>query len=506
MPGIPRTLRPYVLFLPLCAGIFVAAGDQTVIVTILPEIMADLRVGAGELDRASWAVTGYLIGYTAAMPLMGRVSDRVGFRMAFLAALAVFSFGSVLVAISPDLPRWLLGQDPEFSWMVTARVVQAVGGGAMIPIAIAAAGDLIPAGRRAVAYGLVGASAEAGGVIGPLWGGAITNVLSWEWAFWLNLPPALVVAVLVARMRRGKRHSVHVDIPGGILFGAALALLTVALTSMDDPWRLAGLSAATAVTIGLLAWHNSRLKSPLFPRSLFRLSNFTSASAAHFMVGAALIIGMVTVPLMATTVMEASPLESGLWLLRMTVGIGIAALVGGAVTQRYGPRMPALAGLVLVTAGFLLMSQWTLEVADPWMTVHLVVTGLGFGLLIAPIIESAMHNVRSEDQGAGSALITVARMIGMTAGLAALSTWGSIRFEHLVAEVPPFSMDPEVQDEILRAAMEAGMTVFRMFFLAAAIICAAAVAPVMVMTRAGRPRQDQVSESGDSKRPVAARF
>ncbi|MEE8046391.1 MAG: MFS transporter, partial [Dehalococcoidia bacterium] len=375
-----QIVSPYKLLLPLCFGVFIAADDQTVVVTLLPDMMADLRVGVSELDRASWAITGYLIGYTAAMPLMGRISDRTGYRRAFLIALAVFTLGSILVALSPDIPRLLYGGAPEFNWLVGTRVFQAIGGGAMIPISIAAAGELVDGKRRAIAYGMIGASAEAGGVFGPLWGGGITTWLSWEWAFWLNIPLTVVAAIWIMRNPPGKRHAVKVDVPTSVVFAAALTLLTVGLVRIGEPDALMVVSLLSAVgLVVLLVFMNSRSQDPLFPNTLFRLPSFNNSNLTHFLVGAVLIIGMVTVPLMAASVFGKSPLEGGLQLLRMTFAIGVGALVGGYVTQRFGARIPAITGLVVTTAGFLLLSSWTIDIAEPMLTIHLAITGLGLG-------------------------------------------------------------------------------------------------------------------------------
>lgn len=485
MTRLRTLLRPYWLFLPLCAGVFVAAGDQTVIVTVLPDVLADLRVGASELDRASWAITGYLIGFTAAMPLMGRVSDRFGYRNTYLGALLVFTLGSAAVAISPQLPGWLLGREPEFSWMVGARVFQAIGGGAIIPVTVAAASELVDSRHRVIAYGLVGASAEAGGVIGPLWGGAITHLLSWHWAFWLNIPFALVVGLLLLRAPAGQRHAVHIDITGAGLFAAALTLLTVALTRVGEPDTLLVITAAGAgAATLLLVLRNLRVAQPIFPRSLFRRMSFNTANTAHFLIGAALIIGMVTIPLMAATVYGLDALEGGLRLLRMTIAIGAGAVLGGVVTQRAGALPAVVAGLGLSITGFLLMSGWELDTGDPAITLHTALTGLGFGLLIAPVAESALRNVSGGERGAGSALLTVSRMIGMTVGLAAMTSIGTAQFSGLVADLPAFSLDPGTQAEIQRAAADAGLQVFRDLFRYAAIALALAVVPALYMTRA----------------------
>jgi MFS family permease len=487
MQRIFSFLRPYWLFLPLCFGVFIAADDQTVIVTILPDVLSDLRVAVSELDRASWAVTGYLIGYTAAMPFMGRVSDRFGFRNTYLAAMVVFALGSIGVAISPDLPRWLFGREPEFSWLVGARVFQAIGGGAVIPISLAAAGELVDSRHRAIAYGLVGASAEAGGVIGPLWGGAITEWWSWQWAFWLNLPLVLVVVVLLLRLPVGRRNPVKVDMLGVTLFAAFLSLLTVALTKVGDPDGLFIVTTLVTVVLGAaMIWRVSSARDPLFPRVLFKLVGFVTANGAHFLIGAALIIGMVAVPLMAGTVYGENALEGGLRLLRMTVAIGIGALIGGFITQRAGPRWPAVAGVLMAATGFLLMSRWDLATGDPTVTIHLLLTGLGFGLLVAPIAESALSKVTSDTTGAASALLTVSRMIGMTVGLAAMTSLGTVQFAALVADVPAFSLDPEVQDAIELSTTLAGLEVFRSFFTFAALATILALPFVIVMSRGDR--------------------
>ena len=483
-----RIVSPYRLLLPLCFGVFIAADDMTVVVTLLPDMLVDLRVGVSELDRASWAITGFLIGFTAAMPLMGRISDRAGYRLAFLAALGVFTLGSALVALSPQIPGWLYGGLPDFNWLVGMRVFQAIGGGALIPISIAAVGELVDGRHRAIAYGLIGASAEAGGVFGPLWGGGITTWLSWEWAFWLNIPVTVIAALWIMRNPPGKRNShVKINVLAGLVFAAALALLTVGLVRIGEPDMLMAISLGlTAGLVVLMVMLNTRSLNPLFPRLLFRLASFNFANLTHFLVGAVLIIGMVTVPLMAATVFGKSPIEGGLQLLRMTVAIGAAAIIGGIVTQRIGPRLPAIAGLVVTSLGFLLMSGWTVDIAEPALTLHLVIAGLGIGLLVSPIAETALFRVAGDQRGAASALITVSRMVGMIAGLAGMTALGTVQFQLLVADVPAFTRDPVEQLRNIETITNAGVDVFTRFYQYAAVLSALALVPAWLMTRKAR--------------------
>ncbi|MBI2965226.1 MAG: MFS transporter [Chloroflexi bacterium] len=494
--GQAPAIRPNWAMVPLCAGVFVAAADQTVVVTILPDMLKDLRVPVGELDRASWTVTGYLIGYIAAMPLMGRLADRYGWHATFVLAMLVFAAGSALVALSPRIPGFLGVGGPDLWWAVGARVVQSIGGGAAIPIALAATAGSGSVARQATMIGIVGASAEAGGVVGPLWGGFIDHALSWEWAFWLNLPLvallflALQVSVKWRSIPAGapaRDRAMRVDYIGGALVGFTLTLITWALVDTAAPGTRTTLLVVSAFATGVAAWvWVRRSQNPIVPRGLFRTRPFAWATTTHVLVGAALITAMVTVPLMANTVLGMSALEGGLRLLRMTLAIAAGAVIGGALTARAGGRLPALTGLSLVAIGMFLMSRWSVDLVDPWMTVHLAVTGLGFGLLIAPVVTSALREVGTGARATASSWVTLARVLGMVVGLAAMTAWGTARFNGLVADAPAFGVDPASQDLIRERADEAGMIVFQGFFVAGAACAIAALMPVWAMTRGER--------------------
>ena len=472
-----RDIRAYAVMIPVCAGVFIAADDQTSIVVVLPELLPDFRIGPGELDRASWTVTGYLIGYTAAMPIMGRVSDRFGRRAVFVGALVTFMLGSALVAISPDLPRLIGRDEPDLNWMIGARVFQAIGGGAMIPVAIASVGDVLPRARHAMAFGIIGASVEAGSVIGPLWAGLITNVGSWEWVFWINIPLGLAVIAALKFSPAGVRNPARIDLVGGALFVAVLALLTAALSRAGDTDVVFGvlIAAAAAAVVATIWWHRN-VDDPILPVRLLRTIKFTASNAAHLAAGISLITVMVTVPLMANTVLGLSPLAGGLMLLRMTVAIPFGAIVGGLLVQRVGARWPAIAGFVLAAVGLAAMSQWDIDIADPLMTIHLAISGFGFGLLIAPIHTAALLYANAGERGTASALITVSRMIGMTIGLAAIAAWGTVRFASLTE-------DAAITLEGVEEITSAGLTVFRGFFVSASVVAVLGVIPAWLMSR-----------------------
>ena len=183
-----RVMSPRWVMAVICLGVFTAALDQTVVVTALPTIMADLKLEVPkDASKAAWIITSYIVGYTVAMPLFGRIADVYGYARIYQASLVVFIIGTCFVALADNLP-----------WIIGARVVQAVGGGATVPISMAIATTVLPASQRGMAIGLVVASAEAGSLLGPAYGGAIIELLSWRWIFWLNAPQAaLIMAALV---------------------------------------------------------------------------------------------------------------------------------------------------------------------------------------------------------------------------------------------------------------------------------------------------------------------
>ena len=459
--------------IPVCAGVFIAADDQTVVVTILPQIMLDMKVQVTEIDRASWTITGYLLGYLAAMPLIGRLSDTWGHRRLFLLSMVAFMVGSVAVALTPSL-----------GWLIAARVFQAVGAGALVPISIAIAGDLFPSGRRGIPLGIIGASAEAGGVIGPLWGGIIIRYLDWRWVFWINIPLGVaVIVVLLLLLGPSPRFSTRVDYAGGVLIAVSLAALTLGLSRIGGPDPL--MAAYLLVSLGALALFIVRQRTtpdPLLPTSMFRTWAFSAANATHVLVGGALIIAMVTIPLMANTSLALTPLEGGLRLMRLTAAMSVGAVLGGLACQRMDCRVPAFVGLVLAAAGFMLMSRWGLDTADPELTVHLATTGLGFGLLIAPIALAATESVGEENRGTAAAMASATRVVGMTVGLAALTAWGSDRFQGLApALFLPGETFAQSQQRYQADLVGAGMTLFSEFFLIAMGVCVAAMLPVVFM-------------------------
>ena len=457
-------------------GAFITALDQTVVVTALPSVMLDLKIPITQLDRVSWIITAYLLGYTVAMPLIGRLGDVYGYPRVYQASLVVFCVGTSLVAVSHN-----------FEFMIGARVIQAIGGGATVPLGMALAVSLVPPERRALALGVVGGAAEAGSMLGPAYGGAIVELSSWRWIFWLNVPQSAVVFVALMGLANRRSPEGRVDYLGGALVVATLFLLALALSrreffTLESP--LPFIFAAAGLSLGgVLLAVERRVLQPLLAHVFIRSWQFILANISQALVGVSLILAMVTVPLTADTVMQKDPFTGAMWLLRMTGVIPLASVLGGWLLPWVGGRPLTVVGLLMVAAGLFLCSRWEIGVDDPELTLQLLLAGVGFGLVIAPILHRGLQAVGEDYRATAASLVTVARMMGMTLGLAAMSAWGVEHFQVLTSGLElPLPASGESQ-EALNARIEqytsdvnaAGLSVFRAFFRAAAIVALAAI-------------------------------
>lgn len=475
----------------LCAGIFLAAVDQTVVVTVLPSIIDDLEGGfsSAAVERAGWIVSSYLFGYTVVLPLMGRVADRFGHRRTYIISMIVFAAGSLLCAFS-----WSLYA------MVGFRAIQAIGGGAVVPITMAVVGHNFPKRHRAMAFGVIGAAAEAGGVLGPLYGSLVGQFVGWRAIFYLNLPlVAIILWLLLRRVPESKRYPVAIDYRSGALMALALGLSTAGISGAREfGWTGFGMPLLLGGLIFLVAFLISDVRSeqPLIEPVLYRNHAFAAANISHFLMGVALITALVQVPTFAYAAVwpqqtPSAPLIGGLLLIRLTVMIPVGALAGGWLTGRLGSRLTAVFGFALSALGLWQMSRWQVDSGELTKTADLLVTGFGFGMVIAPISLSAVNAVKKSMMASGSAVLTASRIIGMTVGLAAINSWGISEFRSLTSDLP--TPVPRIGlsfagyvDELRiweHKNVEVILGVLGDFFLIAAVVCVVAVVPSLFLLK-----------------------
>ena len=553
---------PTLAMLVACSAVFLTALDQTVVVTALPKIIVDLSISPEQLDRAAWIVSGYLLGFIIAMPLMGRISDMYGRRAVFLICLGIFAFGSLFCGLSTNLGNTVdisflqhIGINvsapndfsdpnalsPSLVWLVSARFVQAIGGGALIPVAMAIAGDFYGEKQRGLALGLIGMVTETGGVLGPLYGAVIVQTLGWQAIFYLNLPIVAILAFAIWRfiplgagyqpameagtINRAPTNRGRIDFLGTLLLGASLLCLSLGLSQeaitattgvpnpnqspiQNNPWLIGASLLLLAAFIGLELFIERRGKLyraptdvenpgqhavsrprkrvlPIVELSVFLRAAFSASSLVSLLVGGALISAMVDIPFFIITVVGGDPLYAGLTLLRLTALIPVGAIVGGLLCPRITCRATAVIGLLLTALGFMLMHLWPIDVNWIEITASTVICGFGFGLVIAPIGTTAINTVSNSQMGMASSVVTVLRMVGMIIGLAALTSWGLGRFHAIIVTFkPPAGVSPfskAYQDALASFGTSAGHDVYTSIFLAAGILCLVAIIPALLL-------------------------
>ncbi|MCA9934769.1 MAG: MFS transporter [Ardenticatenaceae bacterium] len=485
-----RSPSPGLILAVVAFGVFVAADDLTVVSTMLRQIIFDLEIPLPDgLDKAAWIVNAYLIAYVVVMPFIGRLSDIVGRRAVYVGALALFLIGSIWIPLAPDLPSFIVG-----------RVLTALGGGAMVPVAMAVIGDVYPREKRARALGALGAIDTAGWVWGPLYGALLIRFLTWQWQFYLNIPLSLIgmaAAWWVLRDLPQPQARERVDWWGTAVLTLSLLILNIALLGSGDvqaaggfanlgstePANTGWLYAIAAVSfIAFLLIERRPAAAPLIDLTLFRRRNFSPAIWVNFMVGGVLIIAMVNVPLVINVLefdVNTAALTSGYLLSGMTGAMALASYVGGRLTERFSYRPVTVLGLTLCALGFALMGgSWVVGTPYREMAGQLVVLGMGFGLVIAPVGTAVINAAPDTQRGIASSLVIVLRLMGMSVGLSALTAWGLHRFAILRTQITlpdlPLS-DPVYQQAIIDGLTQVTVKVLTETFLVSAVVMGTAV-------------------------------
>lgn len=584
------TLRRSRALLGLAAvAVAFAAADTYVVVLALPDMMAGVGLSVEELQKAAPVVSGFLLGYVAMLPLIGRIADLRGRLPVLVAGLVVFAAGSLVTAASYDLAS-----------MVVGRFFQGLGGGALVPATLALVADLYPVERRGVPLGIVSAVQELGSVLGPLGGAVVLALADWRAIFLVNLvvgailaaavrgaggdagraagreqgaqprrrvpDPVAVVLLLVAvaaaalvfaeptammrdltwgqlfipqvgsgrwttplglvaigatvlfllrcatarrpllDLRGWARSAGDVDLLGAFLLAVALGGVILAFATADPAVQVFSAQGvwylvAAALAAVALVLHLRRAEHPLVPAGALRRTPAWGSVLVSFLVGAGLVAALIDVPLFArTTVYGDSQLRAALVLLRFLVALPVGAVAGGYLTRRLPAGAVTAAGMVLAAAGFVLMARWDADsLTHASATVPLVVGGLGFGLALAPVNAAVLATTESGVHGLASALVVVARMVGMLVGISGLTTLGLRRYYAEQADLPSVrdvcgagnGLCDAYQDLLQQAAIAQEHTVFT----GAAVATVAAGVLALVLFRGAPTRSVDTGEA-----------
>ena len=407
----------------LCAGMLMIVLDATIVNVALPSIQDDLGFSASSL---AWVVNAYLIAFGGLLLLSGRLGDLIGQRRVFLVGLTIFTIASMLCAVA---------QTQEM--LIAARFIQGVGGALTSAVILGMIVTMFPQpGEQAKALGVYGFVASAGGSIGLLSGGVLTDLISWHWIFFINLPIGIVTGLLALRLiepRPGVGVKAGADLPGAALLtvGVMLGVYTI-LGITEHGWasnRTLGLGGIAAVLLVAFLVRQARIPNPLMPLRLFRSRNVTGSN----IVMAMLVVGMFGLfflgALYLQRILGYSPLEVGLAFLPSTVVMGIVSLrFSQPLAMKYGPRNTLIPALLMIAAGLLLFARTPVDgsfVVD--VLPGTVLIGLGAGLSMPPLMTLAMSGVKPEDSGLASGLVNTTVQVGGAIGLAVLATLASER-------------------------------------------------------------------------------
>lgn len=429
--------RRNVIFGTIMLGVLLAALDQTIVGTALPTIVADL----GGAAHMSWVVTSYLLAETVATVLVGKFGDLFGRKVVFQISAVVFITGSFLCGLSGNMTMLIL-------W----RGVQGIGAGGLMVTSMALIADVVPLRERGKYQGAIGAVFGVATVIGPLLGGLFTDHLTWRWAFYVNVPIAVLVVIAAARTIPSVRAAGRpvIDYLGIALvaIGASALILATSWGGNEYAWdsgMIIGLFAGGALALALFCLVETRAAEPMLPMRLFRNPVFSVCSVLSFVVGFAMLGAMTFLPTYLQYVDGDSATVSGVRTLPLVIGLLIASVFSGNVTSQTGRyRIFPIVGCAVMGVGLYLLSRMGPQTGAWLESTYMFVLGVGIGLCMQVLTIAVQNTVDYHDLGTATSGVTFFRTLG--------SSFGTAVFGTIYAN----SLEPELKAGVAEAARITG--------------------------------------------------
>ena len=475
-------------------GMFLAAMDQTVVGTAMPTIIKAL----GGLALYSWVFAAYQLAFVTTTPIFGRVADLYGRKRIYLAGILGFIFTSMLCGLSRSMDQ-----------LVLFRLLQGIGGGAVLPIALTIIADLYPVEQRLRIQGIFSGVWGLAAIVGPLLGGFFSDHVSWRWIFFINVPVGLLTAAIIvaafddpAAAREGR-----IDYAGiSLLTGAAVALLLLLLWGGQAfPWRslpAAGLAGLCAALIAVFIQVEARVPHPFFPFSLFADRVVTVGAVSGFLLGASMFSAVVYIPLFAQGVIGTSATTAGAVLIPFMVCWTLASIVAGRLALRLGYRPVTATGMLILVTGFFLLTLLDAQASIRQVVTTMIVLGSGMGLTASTFMIAMQNAVPRPLRGLVTSVSIFTRNIGSAIGV---SLQGAVLVGVLTSRMralggaanlgmpriadPQAALDPGVQVRFTSAGHEAFRQALTLalhsIFLLGLVLVALGLALVLVCMPAG---------------------
>lgn len=471
----------WIALIVLCVGMLMIVLDTTVVNVALPSIQTDLGFTSSSL---AWVVNAYLIAFGGLLLLAGRLGDLIGRRDVFLAGLAVFTLSSIACGVSSSE-----------AMLVIARFVQGVGGAMTSAVILGMIVTMFPKpAEQAKAIGVFAFVASAGGSIGLLAGGVLTDAINWHWIFFINVPIGIATAVMAMRLLprdKGAGFAGGTDVAGAVLITSALMLLvyTMVKPAAEEGWGSGTTLAFGAVSIALLVAfvvREATAAAPLVPLRIFRSRNITGSNLVQILSVAGMFGMFFMGTLYLQRVLEYDPLEIGFAFLPATIAMGALSLgYTDKLIMRFGARNVLVPGLVLVCSGLAWFTQISVDgsyVVDVLPAIMLF--GIGGGTAFPALMTLAMSGVEPQDAGLASGLVNTTAQVGGALGLAVLATLSATRTDTLIEQGKSTA-------EALTGGYQLAFVVALGLALAALVVAVTVIKPVAAQPH-GAPASDEV--------------
>jgi len=426
-PDARSTRSPWVILAVLCLGLFMILLDGTIVNIAIPHIQTAFDTSFSNIE---WVMNAYILVFAVLLVTLGRFGDLWGRRKLFVGGMVLFTLGSLACGLAPSIEL-----------LIAFRVVQGIGGAAMMPSTLSIIADVFPAGKRGAAMGVWGGVSGLASGLGPVLGGIIIQYVtwpsvggSWRWIFLVNIPVGVIGVVLALRLVPESKNPTAVqtlDLPGVGLISASLFCLTFALIEGQKyGWTSAailGLFAGAIVAFGIFYWREHRVSQPLIDFSLFRSLNFAAGNVTGLLLSAAMMGAFFTIPIFLQSVLDFSAIKAGLVMAPMSVIIIFAAPLAGVLSDRVGSKWIVAAGMFILAIGLGWMagllpgvdkispSTTSLSLLAPFL-----IAGIGIGLAVAPVTSAVMATAPKDRVGNASGVLSTMRQVGSLMGIAIL--------------------------------------------------------------------------------------
>jgi EmrB/QacA subfamily drug resistance transporter len=476
--------KRWVALYVLCIGMLMIVLDATVVNVALPSIQDDLGFSQSNL---AWVVNAYLISFGGLLLLAGRIGDLLGQRRVFLGGLTVFVVASILCAASQNQ-----------GMLISARFVQGLGGAFTSAVILGMIVNMFPEQReQAKAIGVYGFVAVAGGSIGLLVGGALTDAVSWHWIFLVNVPIGIVTAIYAKRLiedKPGIGFGAGADVPGAVLITAGLMLGVYAiLQASEDGWgspQVLGFGAVSLLLTAAFVYRQSRIENPLMPLRMFRSRNVSGANLVQMLTVAGMFAMFFLGALYLQEILGYSPLGVGIAFLPATLITGTLSLrFSEKLNMRFGPKTTLIPGLIAMGIGLLLFARTPVDgsyVTD--ILPVMLLLGVGGGVAFPALMMLAMSGSTQEDSGLASGLVNTSMQVGGAIGLAVLATLAASTTDNKIA-------DGASRDSALVSGFHVA------YLVGAGLVLAALITAVTVIREAKMPSPEEMAAMGGAAEP-----